>query len=522
MPKKSEQTNVQYTTMPNSVEAEQNVLCCVMRNVEIQLEILGELSADDFYQPNHATIFDTMKEVARGSHVVDDQLVANTVNFTTVVDALRRGGNLAKVGDIDYMLHLNDLLPSTAKYKEYIAIVKRAATMRRLINVCGDITKIAYSSASAEEALSQAEEAIFHLSQHGSNSGLVNLGETTSNVLETISRRFRDPDNFMGLQTGFKQFDKLTNGLHPGELIVLAARPGVGKSAMAMNIAENVAKSKKTVAVFSLEMSNEQIVERLLSSMSAVTLESIKSGRLQNSEADLDRLLIAQNVIASMNLYGSDFASIKPSEILSQCRRLQSQHGLDLVIIDYIQLMNSDASGLRDESRQNQVANITRALKLMAKELKIPVIALSQLKRDAEIRNIKGEKTGSSEPVLSDLRESGAIEQDADIVMFIHKDVNSTSGTASYSLIVAKHRNGETANIPLYWIGKTVRFADEDYMKSHNISMGSVSQEKSEDNDTDNDSEEIMNLGEAPEEDSEDSSGGFVMDNDVEDNDNQE
>lgn len=477
MPKKNEPNTVPYTTMPNSVEAEQNVLCCIMRNADLQLEIIARLEADDFYQPNHAVIFETMKEISRGTHKVGDQYVANNVNFTTVVDALRRNGTLAKVGDIDYVLHLNDALPGTANYDEFVSIVKRASTMRKLINICADVTKMAYSSASAEQVISQAEEAIFNLSQRGSNGGLVHLADETSRVLYKISERFRNPDQFRGMETGFTKFDRLTNGLHGGELIVLAARPGVGKSAMAMNVVENVAKSGKTVAVFSLEMSNEQLVERLLSSMSAVPLEFIKNGQLPNSETDLERLRTAQDVICSkMQLYGNDFASIKPSEITSQCRRLKTMHGLDLVVIDYIQLMNSDASGLKDESRQNQVAGITRALKLMAKELNVPVIALSQLKRDAEIRNIKGEKSGSSEPVLSDLRESGAIEQDADIVLFIHKDSDSQSGAVKYSLIVAKHRNGETATIPLHWIGKIVRFADDEYLARNRIRLAGVPQ----------------------------------------------
>ncbi len=478
MPQKKEEQNIAYTAMPNSVEAEQNVLCCIMRNVELQLEILAQLNADDFYQPNHAIIFDTMKSISRGYHRVGDNNVSDTVNFTTVVDSLRRNGNLAKVGDIDYILRLNDILPGTANYDEYVAIVKRASTMRKLINICGEVTKKAYSTASAEEAISYAEEAIFNLSQRGSNGGLVNLAEDASRALVKISERYANPDSFRGVETGFKQLDRLTNGLHGGELIVLAARPGVGKSALAMNIVENVAKKDKTVAVFSLEMSNEQIVERMLSSMSTVPLEFIKNGQLPHGQSDLNKLSDAHNVIcAKMNVYGNDFANVKPSEITSQCRRLKAQKGLDLVVIDYIQLMNSDLSGNRNSTRENEVSNITRSLKLMAKELNVPVLALSQLKRDAEIRNIKGEK-GSNEPVLSDLRESGAIEQDADIVMFIHKNTNGEGGTTEYSLIIAKHRNGETANIPLYWFGKTVRFVDSDYLAQHNLqSQKTVSEE---------------------------------------------
>lgn len=476
MAKRNELKPRDYTVLPNSVEAEQNLLCCIMRNTAMQMEIVERLQPSDFYQPNHAIIFQAMKNISKGSHKQGDEYVADTINFTTLVDNLRRSDNLAKVGDIDYILRLNDLLPGTANYDEYLAIVKRASTMRKLIDVCEKVKDKAYSLDSEEDAIRYAETQIFNLSQKDKNEGLVDLAEETARTMNKISKRYSNPETFKGLPTGFKQFDRLTNGLHGGELIVLAARPGVGKSALAMNIVENVAKQGKTVAVFSLEMSNEQLMERMLSGMSTVPLEYIKSGQFPNGDSDLDKLRIAQDVISStMHLYGNDFANIRPSEIASQCRRQKALGGLDLVVIDYIQLMTGDVKRtFMDSNRQTEVANITRSLKLMAKELNVPVIALSQLKRDAEIRNIKGEKGSSGEPVLSDLRESGAIEQDADIVLFIHKDTNSTSGEVNYSLIVAKHRNGETATIPLRWWGKIVRFVDEDYIAERNLSETAI------------------------------------------------
>ena len=466
MAKRKETIQRDYTVLPNSVEAEKNLLCCIMRNTAMQMEIVESLEPSDFYQPNHAIIFQAMKSISKGRHKQGDEYVQDTINFTTLVDSLRRSDNLGKVGDIDYILHLNDMLPGTANFDEYLAIVKRASTMRKLIDVCERVKDKAYRYDSEEDALGYAETQIFGLSQRGKNEGLVDLSDVTAQTMVKISNRYTNPEQFKGLPTGFKQFDRLTNGLHGGELIVLAARPGVGKSALAMNIVENVAKQGKTVAVFSLEMSNEQLIERMLSGMSTVPLEYIKSGQFPNRDADLDKLRMAQEVMsAKMRIFGNDFASIRPSEIASQCRRQKASGGLDLVVIDYIQLMMSDTKrSYMGSSRQEEVANITRSLKLMAKELNVPVIALSQLKRDAEIRNIKGEKGGSSEPVLSDLRESGAIEQDADIVLFIHKDTNATSGEVSYSLVVAKHRNGETASIPLRWWGKIVRFVDDDYI----------------------------------------------------------
>ena len=481
MPNLKDQTSVPVT-MPNSVEAEQSILCCILRDDVFQADIIAALNEEDFYQSNHATIFAAMKEINAQTHRSGEEDKSNTVNITSVIDYLRRNDKLTDVGDIEYITRLNDLLPGTANYDEYLSIVLRASKMRRLIRICGDVTQKARSLANAEDAITYAEEEIFKLSQGGSNGGLVSLAEETSKALWQINERYKNPGQFRGIETGFRRFDTLTNGLHGGELIVLAARPGVGKSALAMNIVEHVAKQGKTVAVFSLEMSNQQLIERMLSSMSGVPLEHIKSGQLPGGTSDLTRLRVAQDTICStMHLYGNDYANIKPSEIASQCRRLKAQKGLDLVVIDYIQLM-SDNSGGRDSNRQQEVANISRALKLLAKELNVPVIALSQLKRDAEIRNIKG-KEGGGEPVLSDLRESGAIEQDADIVLFIHKDSDS-AGSNKFSLIIAKHRNGETGNLPIRWIGKIVRFVDESEVHKYEKDLADTQQQAQQQPDT--------------------------------------
>ncbi len=468
MPDKREQQTPRPITMPNSVEAEQSILCCILRDAAFQSEMIAALHKEDFYQTNHATIFDAMKEINLATHRMGEESVSNTVNIASVIDCLRRNDKLAEAGDIEYIARLNDFLPGTANWREYLDIVIRASKMRSLIRICGDVMQRAMSAQDAEEAITYAEEEIFKLSQGGTNGGLVSLSEATAQALLQINERYRNPGHFVGIQTGFKRFDRLTNGLHGGELIVLAARPGVGKSALAMNIVEHVAKQGKTVAVFSLEMSNQQLIERMLSGMSGVPLEYIKSGQLPGKESDIAKLHAAQNTIcSSMQLYGNDYAQIKPAEIASQCRRLKTLKGLDLIVIDYIQLM-SDNRESKDGNRQQEVSNISRSLKLLAKELNVPVIALSQLKRDAEIRNIKGKESGGSEPVLSDLRESGAIEQDADIVLFIHKEKDG-QGNNKYSLIVAKHRNGETDTIPLYWVGKIVRFVDEDYLRRNGM-----------------------------------------------------
>ena len=467
MPANKEQVAATLT-MPNSVEAEQSVLCCILRDEAYQAEIIAALKPEDFYQNNHSVIFDAMRAINAETHRSGDEQRANTVNIASVIDHLRRNGQLAQVGDIDYITRLNDFLPSTANYDEYLSIVIRASKMRQLIRICSEVTSKARSAASAEEAITYAESEIFKLSQGGATGGLVSLADETSKTLWEINERFLNPGKYRGIQTGIRRLDRITNGLHGGELIVLAARPGVGKSALSMNIVEHVAKQDKTVAIFSLEMSKQQIIERLLSAMSTVPLEYIKSGQLPGGASDLTKLRVAQETIcSSMRLYGNDYSSITPPEIASQCRRLKSQQGLDLIVIDYLQLMSN--GGKRSDGRQQEVADISRALKQLAMELNVPIIALSQLKRDAETRNLKGkEGGGGGEPVLSDIRESGAIEQDADIVMFIHKEADG-GGNTKYSLIIAKHRNGETGNIPIYWLGKIVRVVDEEYLIQHGI-----------------------------------------------------
>ena len=471
MPAKKEQAVATFT-MPNSVEAERSILCCILRDETYQAEMIAALKPEDFYQTNHAVIFDAMQKINAETHRSGDESKANTVNIASVIDYLRRNDQLAKVGDIDYIAQLNDYLPGAANYDEYLSIVIRASKMRQLIRICSDVTVKARSAASAEETITYAESEIFKLSQGGATGGLVSLADETSKTLWEINERYQNPGKYRGIQTGIRRLDRLTNGLHGGELIILAARPGVGKSALSMNIVEHVAKQGKTVAIFSLEMSKQQIIERLLSAMSTVPLEYIKSGQLPGGTSDLAKLRVAQETISSsMRLFGNDNSGITPPEIASQCRRLKSQQGLDLIVIDYLQLM-SGGSG-RSDGRQQEVADISRALKRLAMELNVPIIALSQLKRDAEIRTLKGKDgpgSGGGEPVLSDIRESGAIEQDADIVMFIHKESDG-GGSTKYSLIIAKHRNGETGSIPIYWLGKIVRFVDDEYLMQHGISV---------------------------------------------------
>lgn len=467
MPQKKE-TNSALVNVPNSIEAEQSVLCCILTNPSVQLDIISALRPSDFYQTNHAIIFEAMERISAQTFTDSaGNMVPCVVNWATLVDKLRRDGKLAPVGDVDYLTFLQDMLPSSARYKDYVSIVKRCSVLRQMIDICGDVIKMCNNSDNSQEVITYAEEKIFKLSQGDVARDLSDLSVTVAHTMKKINDRFVNPGSFHGIDTGYYQLDKLTNGLHGGELVVLAARPGCGKSAMAMNIVEHVAKKGHTVAIFSLEMSNEQLVERMLSSMSGIPLADIRSGYLRGGEADIVKLHTAQNVLCNMKLFGNDFASIRPAEIASQCRRLKAQHGLDMVVIDYLQLMSDDRNDKRNESRQNEVANITRALKIMAKNLDVPVLALSQLKRDAETRNVQAKASGqgqSTPPVLSDLRESGAIEQDADIVLFIHRDGDDNS--PDVKLIVAKNRSGSMGDINLKWIGSLVRFVNPSDIES--------------------------------------------------------
>lgn len=386
-----------------------------------------------------------MQAVARANKPVD---------WVTLIDEIERQGVVAKIGGIDYISTLNNTVPSAANYGVYLEIVKRDSAMRRLINRCGEIINQAYSTDDSGLTLAMAEKVIFDIGAASNAGSLENIRDSVGAVLTRFDAIFKNPNAYRGIMTGFREFDKITNGLQAGDLIILAARPGVGKSAFAMNVVEHAAlKGGYSCAVFSLEMPRTQIAQRMLCSFSGVSMGKAKSGQLDKN--DFNSLWKASDSLSHSKIFVDDSSLITPEQILSKCRRLKNRSGLDLVVVDYIQLMRS---GRNVENRQQEISDITRNLKIMAKELNVPILALSQLSRLIERREDK-------RPQLSDLRESGAIEQDADIVMFLSKDepeLEDNSERERVTLQVSKHRNGETGDVALEWVGEIVRFYNPD------------------------------------------------------------
>ena len=442
--------------MPHNLDAEAALLGCILIDGDIQSDLLEQLKEEDFYQPSHQDIFLAMRAIFASR---------KTVDVVTLTDRLDRDGKLDKIGGIQYVTELAQLTPSAANYRQYADIVKRDSTNRALIRAANSIIENSLTAGDERAALAFAEKQVYDLSSSGEASALEGMGD--GRVIQEVIQKFEsisaDPNAFRGLETGFKHLDRITNGLQKSDLIILAARPGVGKTSFAMNIVENSCLLKKKVAaVFSLEMPRVQLVQRLLCAHAGVSMEKALKGDLK--QKDWKNLMRASDNLQKSRIHIDDSSRITPAEILSKCRRLKAKEGsLDLVMIDYIQLMGGEDEGKKGrsaENRQQEIASITRNLKIMAKELNVPVIALSQLRR-----------IETKEPQLSDLRESGAIEQDADIVMFINRpDVSAkeedlksgkvVKGAAEITL--AKHRNGSLGRIQLRFLGESTKFIDVD------------------------------------------------------------
>ncbi len=430
-------------TMPHNLEAEQSILGCIMIDNELAAEVLSALNEDDFYTESHKYIIAAFKAVYNARQPID---------LVTVSDKLEADGKIQDVGGIAYLTELMQVTPSSANYKYYFDIIKRDSINRGLIRAAQEISEYAKDSENARESIQYAEEKLYALSKAQDTSSLVDVRDVGFlDVLDKFNALQNNKDAFRGVMTGFFRLDRLTNGLQKSDLIVIAARPGVGKTSFTMNIVEYAAVyGGKVCAVFSLEMPTVQIKQRLICANANVSMASALSGKLK--DPDWKRLAAAQDRLSKSRISIDDCAKITPAEILSKCRRIKSRNGgqLDLVIIDYIQLMSSGRKN--DENRTLEVASITRDLKAIAKELQVPIIALSQLKRLKA-----GEKSS-----LSDLRESGAIEQDADIVMFIDRNVDAadTMTSSAAELRIAKHRNGECGTLPLRFKGEITKFVD--------------------------------------------------------------
>lgn len=448
----SDKTNV----MPHNLEAEQSLLGCMIIDNGILAEVLDELESKDFYHESHQYIISAIKIVFADRKALD---------IITLSDRLETDGNLEKAGGISYITELAQITPSAANYKYYLDIVKRDSINRALIRAARDVIDFAKTSDDSVKSIQLAEEKIYDVSRTKDSSAVkdIRTSEGLDRVIEKFNNLASDKDAYRGVSTGFIRLDKITNGLQKSNLIVIAARPGMGKTSLAMNIVEHAAvEDGKVCAVFSLEMSEDEILQRLLCSTAGVSMSKALTGKLDSdATSDWKRIAKASEKLKKSRIFIDESSRVTPAEILSKCRRIKAQNSgrLDLVMIDYIQLMSSGRKN--EENRVQEVAAITRDLKIMAKELEVPVIALSQLRR-----------IQSGEPQLSDLRESGAIEQDADMVMFINRpDVNASKEDiqnnkvvkgAAY-LTIAKNRHGELARIELRFKGELTKFVNPEF-----------------------------------------------------------
>ncbi|MBU5308374.1 replicative DNA helicase [Clostridioides mangenotii] len=430
---------------PHSVESEQSILGSILLDKDAMITVAEIISPDDFYKEAHKIIYESMVSLNNKSEPID---------IITLTEELKGKGHLTDVGGISYITSLSTIVPTTSNVKYYTDIVKEKSVLRKLIKASNDIIKLGYEkSTKIEDVIEQAEKKIFDISQEKASDDFKPINEVLMDTYDMIEQLYTNKSDVTGVTTGFKDLNKKINGFQRTDLILIAARPAMGKTAFSLNLVQNAAiKGNASVAVFSLEMSKEQLVQRMLASQSSVDLKKIKTGTLGDS--DWPRIIDAMAVLSDTKIHIDDTPGIKISELRSKCRKLKIEQGLDLVLIDYLQLMEGDG---RNESRQQEIAQISRSLKILAKELNCPVIALSQLSRAPEQR-------ADHRPMLSDLRESGSIEQDADIVMFLYRDEYYNADSESKNIcevIISKNRHGETGSVELVWLGEVQRFGDK-------------------------------------------------------------
>jgi replicative DNA helicase len=432
--------------LPQNIEAECGVLGSIIIDPEAIVQVADFLHTDDFYRDAHRTIYETIIQLYEQHEPAD---------FITICDELERQDKLETVGGASYITSLVNMVPTSGNVEYYGRIVERTAILRRLIQAAGDIAAIAYQEGDADIALDKAEQLIFNISQNHSRNDFTSMGEIITNYMEKLEQLHERRGAIVGVPTGFTDLDRLTGGLQRSDLIILAARPAVGKTSFALSLAHNAAlKHQQSVAVFSLEMSKEQLIQRFISMNATIDQQRLRTGWIEDDE--WDHIIESMEKLSEANIWIDDTAGISTMEMRSKARRLLSEHGVDLIIIDYLQLMQSEIGGKRNENRVQEVSEISRSLKGLARELNVPVLALAQLSRTVESRQ-------SKVPQLSDLRESGSIEQDADIVMFIYRDEVYNPETERKNIadiIIAKHRNGPTGEVSLFFQASQTRFAD--------------------------------------------------------------
>ena len=427
---------------PQNIEAEESVLGSMMIESDAVLTAAEILIPEDFYKENHRIVYRRMMEMSEAQEAID---------MVTLSDKLRATQELEKVGGMAELARLANFVPTAANVEYYAKIVAEKAVMRRLIGAATEIAASAYrGSEELDQLLDRAEQEIFQVAQRRTRQGYVPLKDVLVETLERLERMASHGGETLGLTSGLGDLDRITTGFQPSDLIIIAARPSVGKTSLALNIARNASlRADVPVLVFSLEMAKEQVAQRLLCSEAAIPSQKLRNGFLDEDE--WRRLSSALGRLGEARIYIDDTPSISVMELRTKCRRLKAEHGLGLAVVDYMQLMRPSH---RAENRQQEISEISRSLKGLARELCVPVIALSQLSRAVEQRQ-------KQIPQLSDLRESGAIEQDADVVVFLYADPEMDQQN-TIELIVAKQRNGPTGSLKLFFSREICRFEDLD------------------------------------------------------------
>ena len=433
-------------TPPQNIEAEQAVLGAVLLDSDALIPTSERLLPDDFYRAAHQKLFEAMLNISSRNEPLD---------VITLTSELANQGLLEEVGGVSY---LNDLLasvPTASNVDYYAKMVEEKSTLRRLIRTATNIANEGYASEHPVDViLNEAEKNILQVSQRTNVSGFQNIKDVVFHTFSKIETLFNQRGDITGIPTGFTDLDRMTAGFQPNDLIIVAARPSVGKTAFALNIAQNVAtKTDENVAIFSLEMGSDQLVMRMLCAEGNINAQALRTGNLE--QEDWNKLTMAASSLANTGIYIDDTPGIRVNDIRAKCRRLKQEHGLGMILIDYLQLIQGSGRG-GGENRQQEVSEISRSLKALARELKVPVIALSQLSRSVESRQDK-------RPMMSDIRESGSIEQDADIVAFLYRDDyydKESENKNIIEIIIAKQRNGPVGTVQLAFVKEYNKFVN--------------------------------------------------------------
>ncbi len=430
--------------VPHNIEAEEAVLGSLLIDPEALFRITPFLSADDFYLQKNAWIYDAVLALHERREPLD---------FVTVCDEMERREQLEDIGGAAYVTHLINAVPSAIHVESYGHIVEQAAIRRRLINAASRIAQLAYQEdKDIDHTVDQAEQALFSVSQRRITRDLAPAQEIIRRYYERIEYLYDHQEEALGVPTGFVDLDRLLGGLQRSDLILIAARPSVGKTSLAISIARHAASLGQHVAIFSLEMSSEQVIQRMVSAETGIDAQRLRLGDLQEDEWPL--FAQATGRLADFPLFIDDTPSISVLQMRTKARRLHAEHGIDLILVDYLQLMTT--GDIRNESRVQEVSYISRSLKGLARELEVPLVALSQLSRAVEQRSDK-------RPILADLRASGSLEQDADVVMFIYRDELYNPDTDMQNIaeiIISKHRNGPTGTVQLFFREQLAQFLD--------------------------------------------------------------